>query len=103
MCSSDLELPPDVEYNLLRIAQEAIANAVRHSGAKTVHVSLDGAPDRVHLFVSDDGRGFDGGVAPPAGHYGLIGMKERAAHIGADLQLTSAPGRGTTVAVQVEA
>ena len=97
------ELPPDVEYNLLRIAQEAIANAVRHSGAKTVHVSLDGAPDRVHLFVSDDGRGFDGGVAPPAGHYGLIGMKERAAHIGADLQLTSAPGRGTTVAVQVEA
>jgi len=95
-------LPADVEYNLLRIVQEAIANAVRHSGARTLHVSLDGASDHLVLLVSDDGRGFEDGVPSPAGHYGLIGMRERAAQIGADLQLTSAPGRGTTVAVQVE-
>ena len=95
-------LPADVEYNLLRIVQEAIANAVRHSGARTLHVSLDGASGRLVLLVSDDGRGFEDGVPPPAGHYGLIGMKERAAQIGADFQLTSAPGRGTTIAVEVQ-
>jgi signal transduction histidine kinase/ligand-binding sensor domain-containing protein len=95
-------LPPDLEYNLLRIVQEAIANAVKHSGARTVHVAVDGAADRLRLLVKDDGMGFDEQHAPPAGHYGLIGMRERAAQIGADFQLTSRPGRGTTVSVLVQ-
>jgi signal transduction histidine kinase len=52
--------------------------------------------------VKDDGTGFDETGAPPAGHYGLIGMKERAAQIGAIFELTSERGRGTTVSVLLE-
>ena len=93
------ELAADVEYNLLRIAQEAVLNAVKHSGARTLKVTLDSTPRRVELSVKDDGAGFDDSGSAPVGHYGLIGMKERAAQIGAELHVTSVPGRGTTVSV----
>jgi signal transduction histidine kinase len=96
-------LPANVEYNLLRIAQEAVLNAVKHSGARTLQVTLNSTPHHLRLSVKDDGTGFDEGGSPPPGHYGLIGMKERAAQIGADFQLASARGRGTTVQVLVEA
>jgi signal transduction histidine kinase len=95
-------LPADVEYNLLRIAQEAVLNAVKHSGARTLQVTLDSTPQHLRLSVKDDGSGFDEHGSPPLGHYGLIGMKERAAQIGADFHLASARGRGTTVQVMVE-
>jgi signal transduction histidine kinase len=93
------DLPADVEYNLLRIAQEAVLNAVKHSGARTLKVTLDNTPHRLRLSVKDDGAGFDDARSVPVGHYGLIGMKERAAQIGAELHVTSEPGRGTTVSV----
>ena len=96
------DLPADVEYNLLRIAQEAMTNAVQHSGARTLNVTLESTRERLRLLVNDDGTGFDGQSAPPIGHYGLIGMKERAAHIGADFELTSERGHGTTVSVLLE-
>jgi signal transduction histidine kinase/ligand-binding sensor domain-containing protein len=96
-------LPADVEYNLLRIAQEAVLNAVKHSGARTLQVTLDSTAQHLRLSVRDDGAGFDEEDAPPLGHYGLIGMKERAAQIGADFHLATARGRGTTVQVLVEA
>jgi ligand-binding sensor domain-containing protein len=96
-------LPADVEYNLLRIAQEAVLNAVKHSGARTLQVTLDSTSQHLRLSVHDDGSGFDEAGSPPVGHYGLIGMKERAAQIGADFQLATARGRGTTVEVLVEA
>jgi signal transduction histidine kinase len=98
-------LPADVEYNLLRIAQEAVSNSVKHSGARMVEVTLDCTPDVVRLSVKDDGSGFskDGNGTALPGHYGLIGMKERATQIGADLQLASEPGRGTTVSVVLPA
>jgi ligand-binding sensor domain-containing protein/anti-sigma regulatory factor (Ser/Thr protein kinase) len=96
------DLTPDVEYNLLRIAQEAILNAVKHSGARTLRVTLDGTEHHLQLSVKDDGAGFDDSDTAPAGHYGLIGMNERAAQIGAKLHVTSAPGRGTTVSVMME-
>ena len=96
------DLPPDVEYNLLRIAQEAILNAVKHSGARTLRVTLDSTEHHLQLSVKDDGAGFDESGTAPVGHYGVIGMKERAAQIGARLQVTSAPGRGTTVSVMME-
>jgi len=96
------DLAPDVEYNLLRIAQEAILNAVKHSGARTLRVTLDGTEHHLQLSVKDDGTGFDDSDTAPAGHYGLIGMNERAAQIGAKLHITSAPGRGTTVSVMME-
>jgi signal transduction histidine kinase len=93
------KVPADVEYNLLRIAAEAIANSVRHSGSRTIEVALDQTPQRLRLSVKDDGSGFDSADIDiaRAGHYGLIGMKERAAQIGAELHLDSEPGRGTTV------
>lgn len=91
-------LAADVEYNLVRIAQEAVTNSVKHSGARTVEVNLDYPARGLRLQVKDDGSGFGDGNGK-SGHYGLIGMKERASHIGAKLDLASAPGRGTTVSV----
>ena len=90
----------DVEYQLLRIAQEGISNAVKHSGARNIEVALDGAASELRLSIRDDGSGFvaDDGLAT-AGHYGLIGMRERARQIGAQLQVESAPGRGTSIFV----
>jgi signal transduction histidine kinase len=94
------KLPADVEYNLLRIASEAISNSVKHSGARNIEVALESAPEALRLSVHDDGSGLgkDGAALRP-GHYGIIGMKERATQIGAELQLLSEPGRGTTVSV----
>jgi signal transduction histidine kinase len=94
------DLSPEVQYNLLRIASEAVNNAVKHSGAKTIEVTLTSTAEALQLSVRDDGSGFsreNGGMRP--GHYGLIGMKERAAQIGAELNLASEPGRGTTISV----
>ncbi len=100
---SQRTLPADVEYNMLRIAQEAVLNAVRHSGARTLHVALDSTRSRIRLSVEDDGTGFTEDEVPQTTHYGLIGMRERAAQIGATFHLTSAPGRGTAVSVIVGA
>jgi signal transduction histidine kinase len=98
------KLPADVEYNLLRIASEAISNSVKHSGARNIEVALESAPEALRLSVHDDGSGLgkDGAALRP-GHYGIIGMKERATQIGAELQLLSEPGRGTTVSVHLPA
>jgi signal transduction histidine kinase len=99
----DRTLPPDVEDNLLRIAQEAVLNAVKHSGARSLLVALERTANRVRLVIKDDGSGFDGHTAAQTGHYGVLGMRERAAHIGAELSLDSRPGAGTAVSVTMEA
>jgi signal transduction histidine kinase/ligand-binding sensor domain-containing protein len=96
------ELPADVADNVLRIAQEAMLNAVRHSGARTLNVTLERTHHHLHLLVNDDGTGFDHDAGPPGGHYGLIGMRERASQIGAALELTSHRGRGTTVSLLLD-
>jgi signal transduction histidine kinase/ligand-binding sensor domain-containing protein len=96
-------LSAEAEYQVARIAQEAVGNAVRHAAAANVEVDLTDDGGRVRLAVSDDGRGFDAGASPPAGHYGLIGMRERAAQIGAQLRVDSRPGGGTRVSVTVPA
>ncbi|MGA3190064.1 MAG: two-component regulator propeller domain-containing protein [Bryobacteraceae bacterium] len=97
---SPTELSPEVQYNLLRIASEAVNNSVKHSGAKVIEIALSCDADMLQLSVKDDGCGFsrENGNGRP-GHYGLIGMKERAAQIGAEISLASEPGRGTTVSV----
>lgn len=93
-------LPPAVEYNLLRIAQEAVTNSVKHASARTIEVCLDSGPQQVRLSIKDDGTGLkDGNGTGRPGHYGLIGMRERAAQIGAELRIDSEPGRGTSVNV----
>jgi len=98
------KLPADVEYNLLRIASEAISNSVKHSGARNIEVALESTAEALRLSVHDDGSGLgkDGAALRP-GHYGIIGMKERATQIGANLQLLSEPGHGTTVTVHLPA
>src|SRR5690606_26625647 len=91
---------PAVVENLVFIGQEAVSNAVRHGQAKRVTVSLDYRADAMRLTVSDDGNGFDPEATRP-GHYGLVGMRERAAHVRGRLTIDSAPGRGTTVEASV--
>jgi signal transduction histidine kinase/ligand-binding sensor domain-containing protein len=96
-------LPAEVEFNLLRIAAEALSNSVKHSGANNIEVALDSEHGSVHLKVKDDGSGFvrkENGYTSE-GHYGLVGMKERAAQIGAKLSVQSTLGRGTTVSVDL--
>lgn len=97
------KLPAEVEYNLLRIASEAISNSVKHSGARTIEVALESTPETLRLTVHDDGSGLGDGPALRPGHYGIIGMKERATQIGAELVLSSESGNGTTVSVLLPA
>ncbi len=94
-------LPEFIEHNLLKIAQEAIANSVKHSGAHTIKVNLRFKPNLLRLSVQDNGSGLARGRAGDsrAGHYGLIGMRERAHEIGADFDLSSEPGAGTNITV----
>jgi len=96
-------LPMGVQTALLRLAQGAVGNAVRHSGASSIRVTVGLEPDGVRLRVADDGVGFDPRTAPGAdhgpGHFGLASMRERVAQQGGTLELDSAPGAGTTVAV----
>jgi ligand-binding sensor domain-containing protein/signal transduction histidine kinase len=96
-------LAPQVENNLLRVGQEAVGNAVRHAQARLITVSLDFGAREVRLEVKDDGRGFDaerddGGRG---GHFGLVGMRERAEQMGGSAAVRSAPGEGTAVTVRV--
>jgi signal transduction histidine kinase len=95
-----VRLGPAVEDELHRIAGEAIANALRHAGARSIEGRLCYDGQSVTLTISDDGTGFDASASPPAGHFGLAGMRERAARIGAKLEIRSGPG--TTIEVRVE-
>jgi signal transduction histidine kinase len=91
------------EEQLLRIGREAIVNAVRHARPKHVEVMLHYGDEVVRLRVIDDGCGFDRANLSPDenGHYGLIGMRERAETIGGEFKLVTAPGGGTQVDVTV--
>jgi ligand-binding sensor domain-containing protein/signal transduction histidine kinase len=98
-------IAPKTEAELLRIAQEAVTNAVRH--AKPAHIEIVlrfGARD-LQMTIQDDGCGFDGQPHPhssgPEGHFGLAGMRERAEQIGGAFAIESAPGKGTQIQVNV--
>ncbi len=94
------QLSPDLEYQLLRIAKEALANSIRHGEPKTIEVRLAFIRDNVELSIRDDGRGFDTDARrPQPGHYGLVGMRERANELDAKLVVTSVPGLGAEVLV----
>jgi signal transduction histidine kinase len=94
-------LPAAIEMNLLRIGQEAVGNAVKHGRARRVHVELRYDADRVLLRVRDDGQGFIPAEGSSTGHFGLLDMRERAISMGTNLQVVSAPGHGTEVAIDV--
>ncbi len=88
----------DAEEQLYRIAQEALANAVRHSQARQVHLELCHEPTAIVLRVIDDGRGFDvETVVDGNGHCGLLSMKERAEAVAGSLTITSSEGRGAQI------
>jgi len=91
-------LAPATEGELLRIGQEAITNAARHAGATSIRVDLRQESDHVLLRVADDGQGFDVNamLSSATGHYGLTGMRERAARVGGSLTVRSSSG-GTQV------
>jgi two-component system NarL family sensor kinase len=107
-----LSMAEHAETAVYRTAQEALQNAAKHASAQTVQIRLHRQNDRVVLEVADDGRGFDPAAAPGAGApvagvpagptgFGLSGMRERAELLGGRFELTSAPGRGTTVRLSV--
>lgn len=89
-------LPVEIEEAFYRITQEAIHNVVKHAGAQTASVRL-GRPDGpLVLEVTDDGDGFEP-ERVPRGHLGLVGMRQRADQIGAELSIQSQPNEGTTI------
>ena len=91
------------EENLLRIGQEAITNAVKHSGAQTVKIQLELNPKRVTLQIKDDGKGFvpETCAGPKDGHFGLLGIRERTERLGGQVWIASQPGTGTSIRVEI--
>jgi signal transduction histidine kinase len=100
---SERRLQPEVELALYRIAQEALSNVVRHAHASHAKVHLEFTEQVITLTITDDGCGFEVPESPaemaPVGHFGLLGMQERAVLVGARLTIGSAPGQGTHVDV----
>jgi two-component system sensor histidine kinase UhpB len=92
-------LDPEEELVVYRVAQEALTNVVRHAGAQTAELALGVREGRVELRVSDAGAGFDRGRAPDG--TGLLGMRERALLIAADLEVLSAVAEGTSVRLRL--
>jgi signal transduction histidine kinase/ligand-binding sensor domain-containing protein len=97
------ELPQEMEQHLLRIAQEAVTNALKHASAHKISVNLHTEERRINLRIVDDGRGFEelNAFSSHGGHFGLIGMRERAERIGGRLRLSSHAGEGTELEVTV--
>jgi signal transduction histidine kinase len=97
----DLNLPDETALAIFRIVQEAVNNAIQHADASEIAVRLTAYPDRLRLTVTDDGKGIPGSVEPARfvaeGHYGLAGMRERAAMVGGKLEVQTAVDYGTVV------
>ncbi|MFD7282546.1 GAF domain-containing sensor histidine kinase [Streptomyces sp. NPDC059862] len=95
-------LPAAQEEAMLRVAQEALHNALRHSGADRVDVTLERRGSGAVLRVTDDGSGFEPRTVRRAGrHLGLVSMRDRASGVGGTLTVESAPGKGTTIEMEV--
>lgn len=92
-----------VAGNLLLLAQEGITNALKHAAPGRIDLSLRFAARTVTLEIRDDGAGFDPArvAGPKEGHFGLQGMRERIKRLGGTLEISSAPGRGTTITATV--
>lgn len=91
------DLPDETRVTIYRLVQEALNNAVRHSGARNASVRVDEDGGRIHVTVSDDGRGFN----PSARGMGILGMEERVKRLGGSLHIQSEPGKGTTITAEL--
>jgi signal transduction histidine kinase len=93
-------LPDETETHLFRLAQEALTNVARHSGARNATVTLDSRGGEARLSIRDDGRGLPAPGAGPRG-MGMIGMRARARSVGGDLRVRSEAGQGVEIEVRV--
>jgi len=96
-------LPEIIEENILRVGQEAITNTVKHSGATRLLLELEFHSKNVILSVKDNGNGFipESCPGPDQGHFGLLGMSERTKRLGGKIAITSVPGAGTTIRMEI--
>jgi signal transduction histidine kinase len=94
-------LSPDVEECIYRVAQEAIQNAAQHARAQKLSVALTANGSGTILSVTDDGKGFDFQDKTHTGHFGLVGMRERAALVGGRLTVDSVKEKGTRVVLVI--
>jgi signal transduction histidine kinase len=105
VAAKDLSVPEETVLAIYRIAQEALHNAIQHADASEIAVRLTRYPDRLRMTVTDDGQGIPNGTDlrrfVAEGHFGLAGMRERAAMIGGHLDVQSAPDYGTVVILEV--
>lgn len=103
--AEDLDLPMGIQTALLRIAQGALSNAIRHANATRIAIELAREDDAVSLVIRDDGQGFDVSSAVADSHdadsFGLSAMRERVEQLDGALTITSAPGDGTTVTARL--
>ena len=98
-------LPPDFEIVCFRVVQESITNALRHAQARRIQVRIARAGHRLAISIQDDGRGLDQALlddAAAGGHLGVVGMQERVRARGGQFRLSSSPGAGTVVAVEMD-
>lgn len=96
---ADTRHAPELESTMYRLVQEALTNVVKHAGASRVTVAVIEDNATIQLKVTDDGAGFQTGATSEG--FGLIGMRERIALIGGELEFDSQPGAGTTVAARL--
>ncbi len=102
--NAPMQLPSEIELAAYRIIQEALNNALKHSQAGNIAVEIVYKAEKLGIHIRDDGRGFILPKRPDlltrAGHFGLIGMQERAVRLNADFEIRTAPGAGTEISVQ---
>jgi signal transduction histidine kinase len=94
-------LSPEISLSIFRVLQEALRNAIKHSGSQRFDVLLNHNSNAIHLTVHDPGRGFDAAQATRGRGLGLTSMKERIALVGGELSIESQQPNGTTVYVRV--
>src|SRR5665213_3226604 len=97
-----LPLPPDFRHNIFLLVNEALTNALKHAGGSVVHLQIKTDGHALKIIIADDGKGFATGATAANGqHNGLENMRRRAGTVGGTLALTSDPGGGTRVELQV--
>ncbi len=97
----DFKIDPDRELALFRITQEALTNIVRHSGATEVSINLSATDDNAELTIKDNGSGMENADEPPAGAYGIMGMRERIRFFNGHLAITSDAVNGTALTATI--